>query len=215
MQLPGWDSNPRPLLLYQLHYLSVVPEWIPIFMAHIILVTSSKLSISPGWNQWFDSRLEPSPGKNQWLKPTAIMTNWILEHALACVGFEPTTFAALPAALLKRSAWVNPYLHGTCYTCDICKLSISPGWNPCFDSRLEPSSGKNQWLKPTVIMTNWILEHAVAWVGSNPRPLLPYQLHHWALGVEPEWIPTYRAHVIHVTSCKRSISAGFNVSVLH
>ena len=41
-------------LLYQLRYraLGAVREWIPIYMAHVIPVTSCKLTISPGWSQW-------------------------------------------------------------------------------------------------------------------------------------------------------------------
>ena len=55
-------------LLYQLHYraLGAVREWIPIYMAHVIPVTSCKLTTSPGWSQCFDSILEPSSGQHQW-----------------------------------------------------------------------------------------------------------------------------------------------------
>ena len=44
-------------LLYQLRYraLGAVREWIPIYMAHVIPVTSCKLTILPGWNQCFDT----------------------------------------------------------------------------------------------------------------------------------------------------------------
>ena len=37
---------------------------IPIYMAHVIPVTSCKLTISPGWSQCFDSILEPSSGQH-------------------------------------------------------------------------------------------------------------------------------------------------------
>ena len=61
------DLQVTSLLLYQLRYraLRAVCESIPIYMAHVIPVTSCKLTISPGWSQCFDSILEPSSGQHQ------------------------------------------------------------------------------------------------------------------------------------------------------
>ena len=69
-------------LLYQLRYraFGAVREWIPIYMAHVIPVTSCKLTISPGWSQCFDSILEPSSGQHNnieskhWLHPGEIVS---------------------------------------------------------------------------------------------------------------------------------------------
>ena len=61
------DLRVTSLLLYQLRYraLGAVREWIPIYMAHVIPVTSCKLTISPGWSQCFDSILQPSSGQHR------------------------------------------------------------------------------------------------------------------------------------------------------
>ena len=62
------DLRVTSLPLYQMRYraLGAVREWIPIYMAHLIPVTSWRLTISPGWSQCFDSILEPSSGQHQW-----------------------------------------------------------------------------------------------------------------------------------------------------
>ena len=114
-------------LLYQLRYraLGAVREWIPIYMAHVIPVTSCKLTISPGWSQCFDSILEPSSGQhnddNQHWNDQ--LNYWKIQWLRWDSNPRPSGYwsAALPTALpsLRSSAWVNPYLHGTCDTCDI------------------------------------------------------------------------------------------------
>ena len=117
---------PSPLL-YQLRYraLGAVREWILIYMAHLILwhhvnlqfhldgVSVSILyqnhpqgNINDDYQHWND---QLNYWKIQWLR-------WDSNPRPS--GSQS---AALPTALpsLGSSAWVNPYLHRTCDTCDI------------------------------------------------------------------------------------------------
>ena len=138
-------TNP---LLFQLHYraLGAVREWIPIYMAHVIPVTSCKLTISPGWSQCFDSILEPSSWKHQWWQPTLIMINWIIEKFRGSGGIRthdlrvtsPLLFQLRYRALGAVHDWIPIYM---AYVIPLtsCKLAISHGSSQCFDSLLEQS----------------------------------------------------------------------------
>ena len=62
-------------------------------MAHVIPVTSCKLTISPGWNQCFDSILEPSSGSNITaivkLQEQADKTYFALQKTMLKIGYDP------------------------------------------------------------------------------------------------------------------------------
>ena len=130
-------------LLYQLCYraLGAVHEWIPIYMAHVMPLTSWKLTISPGWSQCFDSILEPSSGQHQWWYTTLIMTNWIIEKFSGSSGIRthdlfvtsPLMYQLHYRALGAVHEWIPIYMTHVIPVTS-CKLIISPGWSQCFNS---------------------------------------------------------------------------------